>query len=186
MKIRIELLSDTICGSGLSIPGEEDCSIAHDVNGFPLIKGTMIRGILKEEMENYLEWAGSDIEDETIRKLFGQGGMSAVDETRKIHVSDFMLSPQVREIVIKETEKILDTFSYMRTFTALENGMVKDGSLRIVRCMKKGLIFYGTIECSRQDESLIEEVLGYIKWIGHMKTRGLGRVKISAPGGTQI
>lgn len=186
MRIRIELISDTICGSGFSIPGEEDCSIAHDAQGFPVINGTMFRGILKEEMENYLEWSASDDRGITVQKLFGVEGLDAVDETRKIFISDFTLSPQIKKIVRQESERILDVFSYIRTFTALENGMVKIGTLRTARCMKAGLIFYGEIKCNRKDEMLIEETLGYIKWIGHMKTRGLGRVRASVFGGTLV
>ena len=56
--------------------------------------------------------------------------------------------------------------------------MTKDGSLRECRCLRKGLIFYGTIECEQELEQFVEQVLSCIKWIGTMRTRGFGGIKL--------
>ena len=43
MKIKMELLSDTIFGNGMSVPGGEDISVLHDKHGFPYFKGTTLK-----------------------------------------------------------------------------------------------------------------------------------------------
>ena len=56
MKIRMQLLSDTIFGNGASIPGEEDISVLRDERGFPYYKGGTLKGIFREELIQYLLW----------------------------------------------------------------------------------------------------------------------------------
>ena len=56
MKIKMELLSDTIFGNGMSIPGGEDISVLSDENGFPYYKGGTFKGIFREELERFLDW----------------------------------------------------------------------------------------------------------------------------------
>ena len=70
MQVRIELLEDAFWGSGESIPGAEDSSILMDEHGFPYLRGTTFRGVLREEMENYFAWTGqenADSETEALR-----------------------------------------------------------------------------------------------------------------------
>ena len=82
--------------------------------------------------------------------------------------------PATKADIIKES------LTHIRTFTKIgEDGMVKDGSLRSCRCVNKGLFLYSEIKCRPEDESMVKEVLGLIKWIGTMRNRGFGKVKIS-------
>ena len=69
-------------------------------------------------------------------------------------------------------------FSYIREFTSLENGLAKDGSLRSARCIKRDLNFYATCICDKEDAQLIKNVLELIKWVGSMKNRGFGKVRV--------
>ena len=75
MQVRIELLEDAFWGSGESIPGAEDSSILMDEHGFPYLRGTTFRGVLREEMENYFAWTGQENADSETEALFGSGGM---------------------------------------------------------------------------------------------------------------
>lgn len=43
LQVRLELLSDTIFGSGHSIPGGEDIAVCQDENGYPYLKGTTFK-----------------------------------------------------------------------------------------------------------------------------------------------
>ena len=190
MKIKMTLLSDAIPGNGESVPGGEDISVLHDEQGFPYYKGGTLKGIFREELINHYAWTGAsetDISAQTSR-LLGSGGDDS-DLPGKLRFSDLVLSEKVRQIIMKEqiggkalsSDDILGALSYMRTFTAIdEGGMVKEGSLRYARCLKKGLIFYGEIRCASADEGLVREVLSQIKWIGTMRNRGFGRVRIEA------
>lgn len=185
MTIQMTLLSDTVFGNGMSIPGGEDISILIDEEGFPYYKATSFKGIFREEMENLLDWQGISEEEKTkkLARILGKSGDNNLTMEGKIRFGNFTLSHTVKAFVKEEIgddkEAILRAFSYLRTFTALEkNGMTKAGTLRSCRCLKKGLIFYGTIDCEESDQNFVLEVLSLIKWIGTMRNRGLGQIKL--------
>lgn len=179
MKIRIKLLSDTIFGSGMSIPGAEDIAVLTDHEGFPYLKGATLRGILREEAENWLSWTGD--KSDKLDEWFGQEGMSLEDAKHRIYVSDFTIPQVIKDEVLKcEGIDVLDIFTSSRTFTSLEDGVVKDGSLRVARCLNEGLCFYGNIDCHPEDTEMLKDILLCIKWIGSMRTRGFGRVSVQA------
>lgn len=186
IKIKMTLLSDAIFGNGESIPGGEDISVLHDEYGFPYYKGGTLKGIFKEEMENYLAWTGASDPQAAAERLLGKSGDNK-DGTGKLRFYDLRLPENVRNIILKERiegrplseREILDTFTYIRAFTALdEQGIVKEHSLRYARCLKAGLIFYGEVDCRGKDRMLVKEVLTQIRWVGTMRNRGFGRVKI--------
>jgi len=183
----MQLLSDVIFGSGESIPGGEDISILSDENGFPYYKGGTFKGIFREEMGNYFAWTmpeEKDIQAE-MGRLLGTGGDDNLRNTDKLVFSDFTLSDYVRqqilsEIGLEEKSNVLDALSHVRTFTAISaDGTVKEGSLRQCRCINRGLNFYSEIKCSQKDEQTVEDVLSMIKWVGTMRSRGFGKVKLT-------
>lgn len=193
MKVKIELLSDAIFGSGQNIPGGEKIAVRHDAYGFPYISGSSVKGVLKEEMENYFIWTQRTDTKECIEKIFGYAGdkmdLNKMDneQEERLTVSDFMLPFLIREAVIKELhiekerkqqsiDEVLSLFTDIRTFTRIEDGRSKDGSLRNARYIKKGWIFEGEILCRKEEEELVKECLSYIKWLGTMRTRGFGNV----------
>lgn len=192
MKIRLELLSDTIFGSGRSIPGAEDIAILHDKDGFPYLKGATFKGVLREEAENYLNWLQMSKEFEKnsdkqiqenprqwLETRFGKGGMDMADNSYLITVSDFTLPSDIRRMVKEEHAAPEEIFTSLRTFTKLKDGIASDGSLRIARCINKGFVFYGDIRCHTGDEELLTDIIGCMKWMGSMRTRGFGRVKVT-------
>lgn len=187
MKIRMQLMSDVVFGNGESIPGGEDISVLNDENGFPYYKGGTFKGIFREEMGNYLAWILPDevqIKAEMYR-LLGTDGDDNVRNPDKLVFSDFILSDYVRQQIMNEVGigqkyAVLDALSHLRTFTAVSpDGIVKEGSLRQCRCVNKGLNFYSEIKCSPKDEKLVKEVLSMIKWVGTMRSRGFGKVKMT-------
>ena len=186
MKIRMQLLSDVVFGNGESIPGGEDLSILSDEHGFPYYKGGTFKGIFREELRNYLSWTMTEADkiDAQMKRLLGTGG----DDTQnpdKMVFSDFTLSDYVRQQIMAETGNaqkymVQDALSHIRTFTAISpNGTVQEGSLRQCRCVNKGLNFYSEVRCSPVDEELVKEVLSAIKWVGTMRNRGFGKVKLT-------
>ena len=141
-------------------------------------------------------WIDEDTEKNYIivEKLFGKIGYAdsiANDEDyidKKLKISDFNISDNIKKIILSSdninSEEILASLTYIRTFTSIENsGISKIGSLRNARCIKKGLIFLGDIDVDESYEELVSEVLKCIKWLGSMRTRGFGNVKISVAGG---
>ena len=185
MKIRMELLSDVILGNGISVPGGEDISVLHDVDGFPFYRGTTLKGIFREELLNYLEWNGNAESEEEATRLLGNVGDK--QSGQKIVFGDLTLSSGVRSVILNEMKDkerhgnaVLEALTNMRTFTRInEMGIADEGSLRMARCVNSGLIFYGDVLCAPEDEPMVEEVLGMIKWIGTMRNRGFGQVRIT-------
>ena len=187
MKIRMQLMSDVVFGNGASVPGGEDISILCDENGFPYYKGGTFKGIFREEMENYLGWTIA--EEKQIKaeldRLLGESGDDNIQNTDKLIFSDFTISDYVKQQMLSEIgtgrkDEVLDALSHLRTFTAIsESGVVKKGSLRECRCVNKGLNFYSEVTCSAEDEEFVTEVISGIKWVGTMRNRGFGKVKLT-------
>lgn len=191
MRISMELLSDAIFGNGLSIPGGEDISVLHDENGFPYFKGNTLKGIFREELLRLLEWQGKKEDEirETADELLGRGGDDSL-ALRKLVFSDLVIPESVKEAVLTElwsgtgeedvSDKVLNAFTNLRVFTALEeDGMVKRGSLRVARCVNRGICLNGEIRCSDELRPLVRETIGLIKWVGTMRNRGFGQVRIT-------
>ena len=192
MKIRMQLMSDVVFGNGESIPGGEDISILSDENGFPYYKGGTFKGIFREEMGNYLAWTMPAEEESAVKaeleRLLGIGGDDNIHNQDKLVFSDFTLSDYVKqqmlsEIGIGQAYSVLNALSHVRTFTAISSdGIVQEGSLRQCRCINKGLNFYSEIKCSQKDEQLVKDVLSMVKWVGTMRSRGFGKVKLTVIG----
>lgn len=184
--LKMILLSDTIFGNGMSIPGEEDISVLTDEQGFPYYKGSTFKGIFREEMERYLIWTGSADPAGRLAALFGEGkpeADSAEEEAGRLVFSDFVMSPNVRKVIAAEIgdnpAAVLDCLSNMRAFTRIsEEGTADKGSLRYARCINQGVSFYSTLSCAAEDEDLIRAVLPFVKWIGTLRNRGFGNVRI--------
>lgn len=184
LRIRMQLKEDAIFGNGMSIPGGEDISVQTDGNGFPYFKGSTLKGIFREELINELHWEQKSPEEikSLIRELIGDAGSDLIINPRKLIFSDLTLHPAVAETVLGEEDiteqEILAMFTDIRTFTGLEDGLAKEGTLRNARCVKKGLNFYGTCTCSEEDRELTELILKSIKWVGTMRNRGFGKVEM--------
>lgn len=197
MKIKMELISDVIFGNGMSVPGAEDLSVLHDEYGFPYYKGSTFKGVIREEYERYLFWLGKNEKEIAgqIARLFGENGDDVSED--KITFSDFEISGYVKKAVLDEvckensntsmddirnifSDQILDLFTNVRTFTKVnENGVAQTGSLRMARCVDKGLCLYSEVLCDPDDEAELKEVLYSVKGIGSMRNRGFGKIKLS-------
>ncbi len=181
--VHMQLESDTIFGNGMSMPGGEDICIQTDLQGFPFLKGSTLKGIFREELINLLSWMKMPEEKaiDTVRNLMGESG---ADDTssRKLVFSDLTMHPDVIERIEREegitSQEIIEMLTYLRTFTELEDGIAKGESLRTARCIKKGLNFYGTCTCAKDDVEIVQEVLRLIKWAGSMRSRGFGKVRV--------
>lgn len=134
LQVRLELLSDTIFGSGHSIPGGEDIAVCQDENGYPYLKGTTFKGLLRESMHDLLEWSGGPTD--TVEALLGKEGWTGTAGGRRLH-----LTPLTLEEKPEESETCYDH----RTFTSLENDVVKTGTLRSAVCVCRGQKFIGRI-----------------------------------------
>ncbi len=186
MIVRMKLLSDCIFGNGVSVPGGEDISVLHDDRGFPYYRGATFKGIFREVFLQHLIWKGMSVKEAETETgiLFGFSGDDRSDQ-EKLTFSDFCIPKAVCEIILNEVgedpDTVFETFTHLRTFTAIDkNGVVKDGTLRIARCVNRGIVLEAELTCPEHMESYVKEVLPFVKWIGTMRSRGFGKVQIEA------
>lgn len=169
LPVTLELCSDTIFGSGYSIPGGEDTAICQDERGYPYMKGSTWKGLLRESLENLAAWSGTG--PEKVGALLGEEGWSGLADSRRVQFTALTLNSPP-----EDPEGCYD----FRTFTALENGTVKQGTLRTAACARAGLTFSGHLACEEGDVPLLRDALRGIKWAGTYRSRGFGRVRFTA------
>lgn len=168
LPVTIRLLSDTVFSSGFSIPGGEDTAIKLGTDGQPEFSGSTMKGLFRESLINYLCWTGKANEEATVAALLGEH--HGVENDRRMIFGSFRPEAHYNEA---------SEFSSFRAFTAMENGKAKDGSLRVVACLHRGMRFVGIVHCNKKDETLVREVFSCIKNAGLMRNRGFGQIEIS-------
>jgi CRISPR/Cas system CSM-associated protein Csm3 (group 7 of RAMP superfamily) len=187
--VEINLLSDTIFGSGNAVPGDVDMDVLMDEYGFPYFKGKTFKGKLREEADNVVYWSGDKKLELTVKKLFGESNRDdfKADEV-KLYFGDFALSDGIKKVLKGKIDKIIgrqeliDSLTVKRTFSEMKDGVVKDTSLRTARAIRKGLSFYGEIvsPCPLTDrgKAILAGAAGMVRYFGTMETRGFGQVKV--------
>lgn len=168
-RVTVKLLSDAIFGTGYSIPGGEDIAVCRNEQGYPYLKGSTFKGILRESLENWLVWTGGT--EETCAALMGEKDRGGALGDRRVRLTGFELQNPPAE-----PERCFG----MRSFTSLKDGVAKEGSLRQAACICTGLIFCGEISCAQADRALVKNAVESIKWMGAMRSRGFGRVQLTA------
>lgn len=168
LTVQMKLSSDTIFSSGYSIPGGEDISIKRTEDGMPYLSGSTMKGLLRETTENYLVWTKSD--ETILHELFGKESCADSDSKRRLVFSDWTVDEQ-------ETQLPQEEWVSTRTFTALEEDVVKQGSLRLASCLNSGIVLTGTIICDSEDKKLLKDAIPFLKWVGLLRNRGFGKVE---------
>lgn len=169
LPVLMELCSDAIFGSGYSVPGGEDVEVYRDENGFPYLKGATWKGLLRESLENLNTWGVGSKKDTDA--LLGEKGWMGLANDRRVRLTALQLQDPPTD-----PEDCFD----LRTFTSLEGGVVKAGTLRTAACIRAGLTFSGQLECNQDDLALLRDALAGIKWAGTQRSRGFGRVRFTA------
>lgn len=178
-RVTMTLRSDTIFGSGVSIPGGEDIAVKLDEKGAPYLSGSTFKGLLRESVENWLLWEGQSNQESVLKQLFGaedkeddtvKDNWFGAEGDRRVFVSPLTL-------VKEQNPKDL---LYQRTFTSIDSktGTVKNGSLRVASCVRKGTQFQGSVSFAAEDQELVESALQCIRYVGTSRTRGFGQVRI--------
>ena len=183
--IEIELKSETILGSGESVPGSVDLEVLYDNYGLPYLKGKTLKGRLREEAENIVRFDNKTFSKKDIYELFGYEDKN---ELNKIIFFDATVSENIKN-AIKEAinnssigkEEVFNALTDTRIFTSIgKNGVALDTTLRQIRVIHKGLILNAKInvvcELSEKEEILLALSVASLKHIGLMCNRGKGSV----------
>lgn len=176
--IEIELLSNAIFNNTGSL-GLIDSDCIYDENGLFYIPSKRIKGALRESAIEVLEM--QNIDDKSIElqinELFGTPKNEAKLELFDAYLKD----KEFYQILSKDFGKnrVLELNSIILNQTAIDkNGVAKDGSLRKIRAIKKGLIF--NMKVILKDErfsELLKLAFMNLRRIGTMRNRGLGEVE---------
>lgn len=189
-RIRIKLLTEAIFGSGYSIPGSVDLEIVHDECGFPFMKAKTFKGNFREAMTNIVNLIGKEKYEPIMENLLGKEN-DGLNQWRYIKFSNCMLAENIRNILEYEVKKreltaleITEALTDIRSFTSIEDdGSYLEGSLRHMRVLKKGLIFYVNLytyrDLSYEELGLLATSCRYLRHVGSMRTRGKGEVECS-------
>lgn len=179
--IEIELKSETILGSGESVPGSVDLEVLYDDYGLPYLKGKTLKGRLREEAENITRLDNKTFNKKDIDELFGYEDKN---EFNKIIFFDATVSENIKNAINDSTigkEDIFNALTDTRIFTSIgKDGVALDNTLRQIRVINKGLILNAKInvvsELSEKEEILLALSVASLKHIGLMCNRGKGNV----------
>jgi len=177
MRIRMQLLSDAIPGSGISVAGVIDRDIHYDKRGLPYIPAKRIKGILRESAEilgyhDILELFGS--KGKTAGSLFKIDNGHLEHEDSYCNVID---NPRWHDLFTPQA--VLNHFTYTRAQTSIEaNGIAKENSLRITRVLRKGLTFLFEIECPERYFQRLSDVCRVSRHFGTSRSRGFGEISL--------
>lgn len=197
--LNIELLSDTLIGSGEGWGATIDSDIVFDKYGLPYIPAKRIKGCLRESAVEVLEMfervnIGFASQKE-IDSLFGEAGSEESGELSfsnayiEYYASNKQwiewLEDKHRNIFSKDT--VLNTFTSIRRQTAIEkNGLKKKYSLRTSRVLIRGLKFSAKMETSEEVDIEKIDLLSFaarnLRHIGTNRNRGFGLVNCSLSG----
>lgn len=181
-KMVITLLSDLCVSDGGVYNSFLDQDVCHDRYGFPYIPAKRIRGCLRECALELQDWR-AEISPE---KLFGKEGR----EKSPIRIGDALLKDYKGYVKIAQKyagnpifheQNILKNFTYIRSQTAIDydTGVAEEGSLRNMRVINKGNVFYSDVEV--RDDALIKPFQDCCKVFTHLgvdRTRGLGEIHV--------
>lgn len=196
-KIKVKLLTDTIFGSGYSVPGHIDGDVLHDEYGFPYINGKTFKGKLGEMAGLFVNMVKASDDGKEIgeilenkkNKLFGESGEYNHD---KIKFSDCEILKDIREYFknnmnvsnIKPSE-ILEALTHIEEQTSIDGktGIAKKKSLRNYRVINRGIVLYSYIYCPEEldkyEKILLASACSLLRHLGSYETKGKGQVEVS-------
>lgn len=199
--LNIELLSDTLVGSGEGWGATIDSDIVFDKLGLPYIPAKRIKGCLRESAVEVLEMFEQTnigfVSQKEIDSLFGEVGKAKSGDLSFLnaYLEDYASNKQWIEWLedkhgsIFSKDTVLNTFTFIRRQTAIDkHGVKKEHSLRTSRVLKKGLKFSAKMETSEEIEIEKIDFLSFavrnLRHIGTNRNRGFGLVSCSLSGET--
>lgn len=184
----VETLTDTMLGSGLSVPGLIDNDIRYDDQGIPYMNAKTMKGLLGRQIRWIHELFPDEFKNVNLSVLLGSPDVDGEKRNGKLHFTALhlpngivsALQKAVKENKITKNE-LLDGITVMYSYTALdENGIAKDHSLRRVRMIKKGFLFETEIyteQLAPAEEKLLCWSVSALQHIGTYKSKGKGLVR---------
>ena len=203
IKMTIELISDTLSGSGEGFGAVIDTDVQYDDCGIPYISTKRIKGLLRNSLSDLFEmpvvWKTLGIRDDKekeiiLDKYFGKKGavQSSAFSISNFVIEDYeLVKPwfaylKTQYPSIFSNEIILSSFTNIRRQTKVDDkGIAEDYSLRTSRVVIKGSSFVADINIENNDpefEKYLALACANLKRIGLKRNRGLGEIRCSLDG----
>lgn len=197
MKIKIDLLSYTLTGSGEGA-GIIDSDVVLDDFGFPYIPSRRIKGVLRESAQEVCDILGIN-DYKIVNSIFGKDGFTE----GKLHIGNLYINDykEIKEEIenlkndndslyknFVNSLKITSYYTTIRQQTSIEedNGIAKKGSLRTFRVLKPGLKFEGELyeinPLTKKEKAILYLAVINLKRIGTSRNRGFGEIRCSIEG----
>ena len=183
--LKIKLLSDMCCGTGEGDGIRQDISSTYDKNGFPIIYGRRLKGLLRDKVE-FMQERGY-IAEVMSEKIFGTGYFKGNIRVGNAQLSNINELKEELECLTDDQRKIInptsieEIYTVNRYSTAIDNGIAKEHSLRIVGMFPKGIEFKAVIEMDFSKDSdeftVIADACKLLRNMGVGRNRGYGEVR---------
>jgi CRISPR/Cas system CSM-associated protein Csm3 (group 7 of RAMP superfamily) len=173
---KITFFSNWHCGSGLAAGADTDALVIKDRDGLPYVPGRTIKGLLREAVVMLQQF--SDIPEESITRLFGQGGDSDGFGCRSdVSFTNATLKENERLTILDS--QLTDGLFVSVTATAIgEDGIAIDHSLRKIETTIPCTLHGTIINVTEDDIELLTRAFKWIKRLGLGRNRGYGRCEI--------
>ena len=188
----IDLKSDLCASSGDSFGSLIDNDICFDNFGFPYIPAKRLKGILREEAEEYCQWFDGEDRNkinEYIKEIFGVEGSqnsgalkidNAYIEQYKEKVAELQnVDDKYKKYLTPQ--RILNIYTYLRMQTAIDpkTGTSKKESLRNIRVIKRKNRFIATVEINAEEGAInfLKDIVRLTTHMGLNRTRGYGEIR---------
>lgn len=185
---KITFYSEWHCGSGLAAGADVDLLVVKDPHGLPFVPGKTMKGLIREAVEDYLSFSGTESGERTnvsktdVSKLFGtaydaESGTEGQAAGTLFFSNASLPQNESEAIVGSNTQKYL--YRKVASTAIDDNGQARDHSLRkmqtVVPCTLEGKI---SGEMTDDEKEVITKSLGLIKRLGQNRNRGLGRCSV--------
>lgn len=188
IKYSITFYSQWHCGSGLSAGADVDALVVKDRNNMPFVPGKTLKGLIREAVENLMQFEGKATEMNDLIDTFGKES-EATKEGKGIsgsaHFSNAELCDKEYKAIVANN---VSTFLYNKvTTTAIgADGTAQEHSLRSTEVVIPCTLHAEITGVPEAMKDTIIRSFGLIKRLGQKRTRGLGRCDVRVEEGGNV
>ncbi len=181
-KLIIKLKSATCIALGASSGRSIDMDVYTNEYGFPFIPSKRLKGVIKDACKEYNLMVSDSID---IDRLFGT--QDDIEGTLKISNAELLDYISEKDNIVLDIKErninprfVKRMYVSKRTQTSIddETEKAKEGSLRTINVVNKGLTFVSEIEnITGEEEKHLSDAIKLVRHIGLNRNRGLGLVE---------
>ena len=192
-KLSLTLISDATFGRGDGVAGSVDAEVQHDESGLPFLNGRTLKGLLGAECADILYGLSQACKDQNAKwqragdRLFGKTG-AGLEGGAILRIGQACLPDDLKQALLADIQNeeytaadVLDTLTGLRRQTAMDEwGVPKENSLRTMRVILRGTVFWADLEFMEppieDDKALLSACIKAFRRVGTGRNRGRGRI----------